>query len=603
MPGGSSSSGRNLTREELELIQAQKGAFESSTQFQNFANIQAQKAAQQSGANLGALFGAAGLGANQLQNLSNQAVSQGLGRRASEVANLQAAQGLLGGFRGANLPLSLAGNLQTATDMARRNAQAPIDMASNATLAALGRQALSPAYLDTLTSRFQTAANRLQPVGTRQFQDVFRQAMAQQAGLRTSEAQPLLRDVFGQAMDRTSATPLADQIAFLSGVGREAGAAEQALTPQAIQLLQTAQGGTVPNAISQLFAPDTVGRSNLENQFQVARQRLVESGVRGGALNRALAGLEGQRALGIASNAQEQENAARAATLGLLQQATTFGLTQPFEREQLAMAATQAAGGLGAQQAGLQQQALDLGRMTAGAIGEEALQRGALRGQLLGIGQSATEGMANERLQLQGLRNQLFGLSAQTAEAAFQGRLGARGLQQQALQNAQANALAARELRGQQIGLAGSLGAQQVASNLAIRQAQSDNLAREMAARLDIAGRLGAGADSLAFGVAPSLTTQGVTLRELMARAPSIPVDILRGGGPGGVRDLSGALAAASNAANFRDTEPSPFAAGAMGALSGGMGGAGIGFMAGGPIGAIAGGAGGALLGLLGGVL
>ncbi len=456
-------SGRPLTGTELSLIQAQRRAFDENTRFQE-----------------------------ALHNISTIG-ARGADRAGFDVRDAASAAGV---------------QVDKLGDLAQ-------------TLG-LQRQGQRKVLLNDLLSS-SLSLDALDPTGEslKPLQAAFSRASSQ-------TTRPEFGDILSQNLDRAVDTPLSPQVGLLSSLGAAPSAAESALTPSAIQILSQAQGGQVPTAISSLLnRPDTTARSVLENQFDAARQRLIDSGVRGGALTRALAGLEGQRALGIGQQVENRERAATDATLGLLGQGVTFGLQQPFQREQLRLQGLGAAGGLAGQQEGIQQDAL-----------QSALQ------------------------------------ATQTPEV----------------------------LRLQQLGLAGNLAGSLGNLNFGLESARNDALAREFGIRTDLAERLTAGADDLAFATAPALETQGVQLQNLIAESFGTPARILSTGGAGsGGVDLGSSLAAISNAQNVQQG-PSRFATGASGALSGAASGAAIGTLFG-PAGTGVGAAAGGLIGLLGGVL
>ena len=457
-----------------------------------------------------------------------------------------------------------------------------------------------------------------------------------------------LSNISNEALNRSRGTPLASQISGLAGLGAAPGAAEAALTPQAITNLSQAQAGQVPEAIQRLYSgADPAARSALENQFSAARQRLIDSGVRGGALTRALAGLEGQRALGIGEQVNQRAQAAANATIGLMNQATTYGLTQPFQRQQLQLQGLGASGELAGQQASLGNQLVGLGLEARNASGQLAsterslgnqmfglgldarnasaqlaaqaqdqranllglsanaaqagLQGGLGQGDLqqgyLGLAQQAGAGLSNEAQQLAALRGQLYESGGNLANAALQGQLASLGFQGDVTQQSIQNMLAGGALRTEQLGLAGNLAGQYGGLSLNLAGAQNDALAQRLGLQAALAGQLGAGGTELQYATSPALLTQGVQLQNLIAQSYGIPVDILRGGGNG--TDLGSALAAASNAANYQGG-PSRSASMISGALQGGASGASAGSV-GGPYGALIGGVLGAGLGAWGG--
>ena len=153
-------------------------------------------------------------------------------------------------------------------------------------------------------------------------------------------------------------------------------------------LSEVAQG-RLPTAIENLFtgAGSNVERDILERQFQRARARTIEGvGGRGGALERNLAALEGQRALGVAGIAGRQAQARQNLASQLFGVATQAGLGAP---EQEARLRGQAAGIFGTgeaqRQAGLRGslQALDTAFGRDLASRQQAIE-GLSRSQVLG---------------------------------------------------------------------------------------------------------------------------------------------------------------------------------------------------------------------------
>lgn len=558
---GGGGSGRKLTPQELSLIESQRDAFDEG-RFRSSDIHNAQMAAFRQTRDatpdfLRELSGAeSALGA-----LARTSSLEGI-RRQNDLRSILSGQGIdINRLREVGVDPNIEGALGFASALARNNASSRPDISANQGL------------LDLSSSLSGGGA------GGSTFRDIISQALS------GAESNPL--DAFsGRLMDLSQLTPANESIQGLQElagragqIGMTPGAAETVLTPGAIELLSQALTGETPAAIARLFQSDnTAARTSLENQFDAARQRLIDRGIRGGALERALAGLEGQRALGISSQEADLENQARNATLALLGEGTTFGLTQPFQREQLALQGIQAggqleglAGNLGLSQGQLQGNLANL----AGNLGAQGEQ---LRQSFLDIGLGAGQALSNEGLNIANLRGQLISDNIR-------------------------NQLAAGAQHTANIGLAGQLGAQRIASQLGITGQEADILNAVMAARSGLAAQLGAGGDALRFTTSPALRTQGIQLGQLGVTSPGLALDMLTGGraaGSGSV-DLGSALAAASNAANFQGG-PSRASTALTGGLSGAATGAMIGSVVPG-IGTAIGAAAGGIIGLAGGAL
>jgi hypothetical protein len=550
----------------------------------------------------------------------------------------------------ANFDDSLSDPLSSAVNLAGQHAAQGTSNPANQRLLDLASSlGLSPEQATAANLLLQSGSAQGGGFGSGIFQNIGSQALSLANNFQSGVPDAVFDNIGAHAFALAGANPLAQsagRLDQLSGrdsvfgipdirnlaaragqVGAAPGAAETVLTPGAVELLSQAQSGQTPEAISRLFASDnTASRQALENQFDAARQRLIDRGVRGGALERALAGLEGQRGFGIASQEADLESQARNATLGLLGQATTFGLEQPFQREQLALQGIQTggqleglagnlglsqaqvqgnlanlAGGLRAQNEQLRQGFLGIGLGARQASGVEDVGRGQLGQSLLGLGLGAGQALSGEGIGLQQLRNQALGAAGALGGDIFQNQLASTRLSGDFINENIRNQLAANQAQTANIGLAGQLGAQQIASQLGISQQEASVLSEILNQRSSLAQQLGSGADALRFQTAPGLLTQGVQLDQLAALAPGFSLDLLRGGQSGRGVDLSGALAAIGNAQNFQQG-PSQFATGAAGALSGAGSGAMIGSMFG-PIGTGIGAGAGGLLGLLAGVL
>lgn len=676
MAGGGGEGGRSLSDIERDLISQQINSSQLANA-QSFATFQqGQMGAQQSQQQVWDLIAAANNASNQITPLAGNAVLEGERRRNREVELLNnlGMPGVneYGALRGqiqdpqwghiTNLALQRALNpQQSPAEGALRNmmqlglggaTSAPVQ-AQVAQLGGMG--ASTPAanqvnMLQHLGSNQSAAAQAAQlgalggqtpaanQVNVLQHLGMSPAAAAQAAQLgalagqspATLHSQNLTNIGMGPlAQNRQTAglnqaaSGLESMAQRAAGIGATPGAAEQAMTPQAIQMLSAAQRGQVPSEIANLYSGvNTAARTGLETQFNAARERLMESGVRGGALTRALAGLEGQRAMGISEQINAREAEARAATANLMGQATTYGLNQPFAREQLNLQGIGTGGGLlqsagGLRQAGGQldineslarQQALSsAGGMalnqlqTQGGLLQQSGQLGindALQRQQalstagnLGINQLQTQGGLLQQSGQLGIndslaRAQALGtagslgvnqMQAQTGAMQASGQLGlGQGQLQQGYLDATRQAatslgdqaLGFAGLGNQNLALAGQLATQQFNAGLAANQARTANLTQQLGAIQSIAGQYGQGADNLAYQVAPGLASQLIAIRQAAAQAPGIPVDILRGTMSGQGADLGAALQAASAAASY-DPGPSRGAAAASGALSG----------------------------------
>lgn len=167
----------------------------------------------------------------------------------------------------------------------------------------------------------------------------------------------------------------------VAGLGGQAGGELAGIRQSTLGTLGEVAQGRLPASIENLFqgAGSNVERDILERQFQNARARTIEGvGGRGGALDRNLAALEGQRALGVAGIAGRQAQVRQNLASQLFGVATQAGLGAPLEEAQLRGQAANIFGtGEAQRQAGL-----------AGSLQslDTALGRDLQRGQQLGRG-------------------------------------------------------------------------------------------------------------------------------------------------------------------------------------------------------------------------
>ena len=565
---GGSKGGRSLTSQERELIQAQINAFRQQQSQGRYVFDRARGAYIDVSRDIPGVRDAALAAADTSNFLARDAQNEGIRRIQLLRSTLSQQPGDIESLRGAMLRPDIGRAQDQATNMAMTHAGAPVwNPGINNQLLALGNSIGSPTQQAQFANMLMHA--RGNPAGANIFNAINAQAQ-QGAGRNPINGLQDIRSLGSQA----------------ARIGARPGAAEAVLTPGAIELLSAAQRGETPGAIQRLFQSDnTSERTALENQFDAARQRLVDRGIRGGALERSLAGLEGQRALGISQQEARLEGQARDATLGLLGQGTTYGLTQPFQREQLNLQGIQAGGQL------------------YGLAGNLEGQQEQLRQGYLGIGLGAGQALSNEALQLQNLRQQALTAGGALAGDVYRNQLAGTDLRGQFLNQNIRNQLAANQAQTANIGLAGQLGAQQIASRLGISQQNAAILNDIMNQRSNLAGQLGAGGDMLRYQTGAGLLSEGVKLNTLGATAPGLALDLLTGGrvaGSGSV-DLGSALAAINNAQNYQQG-PSRAAAGISGGLGGAMAGAQVGSMIMPGYGTAIGAIGGGILGLFGGM-
>ena len=286
----------------------------------------------------------------------------------------------------------------------------------------------------------------------------------------------LNRDLLNQQLG--AGASLMGQAQGVSGLAEQTGADLFGLRGQTLDTLGQVARGEMPTAISDLFRPSAAAeRDILERQFQNARGNLISrSGMAGGNLDRNLAALETNRALGIAQQEQARGDQERALAANLLGTATQQGITAP------------------AQQAALLGQAGQLfgmgGQQFLGA--EQARQSG------LGLGANILSGIESQR------------------QAGLSGALGALDL---------AANRDFQSLLGQQQALAQS---QQMAQSLAGQFGQGGDQFRLAGA--DLLGRQPALAQQIAL--APALSSQ------VLSGAPITPSSALLAGAAQGNQGL-----------------------------------------------------------------
>lgn len=272
-------------------------------------------------------------------------------------------------------------------------------------------------------------------------------------------------------------------VSSIGGLGNAAAAVarrnEQELFPlrgQTVQnLTQIAQGQT-PQAVQNLanVPGQALQRDILEAQFQNARNRLIEQGQAGGGLNANLAGLEAQRALGVAG-IQAQQAAAE----------------QQLNRD-LFGAATQAGLGANQDQANLLRQGADI----FGLQGQQGIGSEQVRQSAIGLGGNLIGDIQQQRLASQALSGNLLNQAEQQRQSGLTGAIGAL------------DAAVGRDL-------ASIIGEQQaLASGQQLQQA--------------LAGQLGRNADQFLLSE-PNLIGQQAGLAQSNLAASTLPATLLQG--------------------------------------------------------------------------
>lgn len=266
--------------------------------------------------------------------------------------------------------------------------------------------------------------------------------------------------------------------------------------------LNAALQGEVSPAVQALFtdAGGALERDVLEAQFLNAENALRENAPSaGGGLNRNLALLQTNRALGIAGQEARRTDQQRALARDLFGSAINQGLTAPQQIAALRGQAGSTFGQAGNLQLGAEstrQGAVGLGGSLQGQIGQQLLGSESARQGGIGLGAGIFGNVEGQRQAALGQAANIFGNVESQRQSSLAGALGALdsafGRDLQGIQNQQA-ALAQQQALGQ------SLGAQ-----------------------------FGAGGDQLRLS-APNVLGQAAGIFQGAAAAPGLPANVLQG--------------------------------------------------------------------------
>lgn len=278
--------------------------------------------------------------------------------------------------------------------------------------------------------------------------------------------------------------------------------------------------GRVSPEIQQLFtdAGGTREREILELQFQNAEDRIRQgASSSGGSLDRNLAALNVERALGISGQEERRTDQQRGLARELFGIGLNQGLTSPQQQAALRGQAADIFGqglgiNLGAESA--RQGAVGLSGQLQSQIGQQLLGSEAARQSGIGLGAGILSSVEGQRQAALGQAGGILG----NVEAQRQNAFGQAG-----------NLLSGAEAQ-RQSGLGGALGALDTAFGRDLQgiASQQASLAQQQQLSQALAGQLGAGGDALRSQFSP-LLGQAAGLFQGSATAPGIPSNILQG--------------------------------------------------------------------------